>query len=67
MALDGKSLQWYPLYAGVLQGCILRPTLVLLYVNDLRNDVICNIAICADNTTFYSKCNQASDMWQQLE
>ena len=32
-----------------------------------RDDVICNIAIYADDTTLYSKCNQASDLWQQLE
>ena len=38
-----------------------------LYINDLPDDVICNIAIYADDTTFYSKCGQASDLWQQLE
>ena len=37
------------------------------YFNDLPDDVICNIAIYADDTTLYSKCNQASDLWQQLE
>ena len=26
-----------------------------------------NIAIYADDTTLYCKCNQASDLWQQLE
>ena len=30
-------------------------------------DVICNIAIYADNTTLYSKHDQASDLWEQLE
>ena len=30
---------------------------------DLSNDVICNIAICIDDTTRYSKCDQASDLW----
>ena len=28
---------------------------------------MCNIAIYADDTTLYSKCDQASDRWQQLE
>ena len=37
-------------------------TLMILY-----DDVICDIAICADDTTLYSKCNWASDLWQQLE
>ena len=27
----------------------------------------CNVAIYADDTTLYSKCDQASDLWQQLE
>ena len=31
------------------------------------NDVICVIAIYADYTTLYSKCDQASDLPQQLE
>ena len=64
---DGKSSQEYPGNAGVLQGSILGSTLFLLYINELPDDVICNIAIYADDTTLYSKCNQASDLWQQLE
>ena len=37
------------------QGSILRPTLCLVYINDLRGNAICIIAI------------YAADLWQQLE
>ena len=67
VVLDGKSSQEYPVNASVPQGSILDPTLFLVYINDLPDDAICNIAIYADNTTLYSKCDQASDLWQQLE
>ena len=66
VVLDGKSSQEYPVNAGVPEASILGTTLFLLYINDLP-DVICNIVIDADDTTLYSKCDQASDLWQQLE
>ena len=62
-----ESSQEYSVNAGVPQGPILGPTLFLLYINDITDDVICNIAIYADDTILYSKCDQASDLWQQLE
>ena len=53
VVLDGKSSQEYPVNAGVPQWSILGPTLFLLYINDLPDDAICNIAIYADDTTLY--------------
>ena len=49
VVLDGKSSQEYPVNAGVSQDRILGPTLFLLYIHDLPDDVVCNIY--ADDTT----------------
>ena len=67
VVLDGKSSQEYPVNVGVPQGSVIGSTLFLLYINDLPDDVICDIAICVDDTTLYSKRDQASDLWQQFE
>ena len=50
-------LQVYPSNARVPQGSY----------HHLSDDVICNFVIYSDDTTLYSKCDQASDLWQQLE
>ena len=67
MVLDGKSSQEYPVNAGVPQGSILDPARFVLYINDLPENALCDIAIYADDTTLCSKCDRASDLWEQLE
>ena len=67
VVLDGKSSREYPVNAGVPQGSMPGPTLFLLYVNDLPDDVTRNIAIYSEDTTFYSKRVLGSDLWHQLE
>ena len=67
MVLDGNYSQEYPVNAGVSKGSILGPTPFLLYINDRPHpDVICLIAIYADDTTLYSQSDKASHLWQQL-
>ena len=67
MVLDGTSSQEHPVNTGVPQGPILGPTLFLIYINDPPNDVNCNTAVYVDDTLLYSMCDQASDLWKQLE
>ena len=51
---------------GVSKDSILGPTHFLVCI-DLPNDVNWNIAIYSDDTTLYCKCDQASDLGQQLK
>ena len=67
MVLDGKSSQEYPVSAEVTEESFLGTTLFLLYINDHPDGVICGIGIYADDATLYSGCDQASDLWRQLE
>ena len=63
--LDGKSSYEYLVNAVVPPGSIPGPPIFLLYINDLPDDVICDIAIYADDSALYSKCDQACDLWQK--
>ena len=67
VALDGKYPQEYGGNDGVAQESILGLKLFLLYINDLPEDIIYDIAIYADDTTLYCNYNQASALWQQFE
>ena len=51
--LDGKSSQEYLVNDGIPQCSILGTALFLLYINDLPDDAICNIAIYADDATLF--------------
>ena len=60
MVLHGNSSQEYLVNARVPQDSILGPIFFLLYINDLTDIVVYIIAIYADDTSLYSKCDQTS-------
>ena len=60
----GSSLKNIQLMLEFLKSPFLVPH---FSCHDLPDGVICDIAIYANDTTLYSKCDQASNLWQQLE
>ena len=55
MVADGNSSKEYPVNNGFSAGSIPVLTLFQLYINDLPDDVICNINVYINNTALYSK------------
>ena len=61
---DGFELFWMGSLHKNIQLCWSSSRLHSWSINELPDDVICNIVTYADDTTLYSKCDQASDLWQ---
>ena len=51
VVLNGKTLPWRPVIAGVSQGSILGPLLFLVYINNLPNELKSSVKLFADDTS----------------
>ena len=58
--LNGQSSSWSPVLAGVSQGSILGPLLILVYINDLSKNLSATAKLFADDTNIFSVIHDIS-------
>jgi len=54
VVINGQESSWSNINAGVPQGSILGPLLFLVFINDIVNEVNCQIKLFADDTSIYA-------------
>ena len=57
VVLNGKSSDWLTVSTGVPQGSVLGPLFFLIYINDLVENVSCDVRLFADDTSLFSVVN----------
>ena len=61
VVLNGSASEPFIVSSGVPQGSVLGPLLLLVYANDIPEQVECNISMFADDTKIYSAVKDIAD------
>ena len=59
--LNGQCSSWGDILAGVPQGSILGPLFFLVYINDLTENLNCNVKLFADNTSLFTVAQEPDE------
>ena len=54
VVLNGTESNWKSLQAGVPQGSVLGPLLFLVYINDLTDNISCDMRLFADDSSLFT-------------
>ena len=54
VVLNGQVSTWNSVYSGVPRGSVLAPLLLLIYINDLSDNLSSNVKLFADDTSLFS-------------
>ena len=67
VVLNGKNSQWASISAGVPQGSVLGPLFFLVYINDLVDNIGCDVRMFADDTSLFSTVNEENKSADELQ
>ena len=62
MALNGIASHWSDVTSGVLQGSVLGPLLIVLYIKDISDVIQSDLGTFADGTKIFSIIRDKCDM-----
>jgi hypothetical protein len=55
--LNGKTSPSQSISAGIPQGSVIGPLLFVIYVNDVKHNILSNIKLFADDTALIKEIN----------
>ena len=58
--LNGQASEWQMVSSGVPQGSVLGPLLFLIYINDIVDNINCDVRLFADDKSLFSIVNDAT-------
>ena len=61
VVVDGETSQPAEVTSGVPQGTVLRPTLFLIYINDIAENINSNIRLFVDDCVVYRQTDSPQD------
>ena len=59
--LNGSASNTFTVFSGVPQGLVMGPLLFLVHVDDIPEQVECNISMFADDTKIYTAIKTIAD------
>jgi len=65
--VNGCFSEWTDVTSGIPQGSVLGPILFLMYINDLPDEVECELKIFADDTKAYMQVGTIEDVAKMQE
>ena len=61
VVVEGEQSETADVTSGVPQGSVLGPTLFLVYINDILENITSKLRLFADNTILYQSIRNSSD------